>query len=97
MIQSFCEGQEAEEGREQMGPFLYFRSFPKQIRLIWLCGHVFAAILLCDAEDTAAKWFILVKISVFKHFPFFPRITGKLICQLASLLELLDNEINASY
>lgn len=97
MIQSFCERQEAEEGREQMGPFLGFRSFPKQIRLVWLCGHVFAAILLCDAEDIAAKWFTLVRISIFKHFPFFPRMTGKSICQLASLLELLNNEINANY
>lgn len=81
LIQSFCEGQEAEEGREQMGPFLRFRSFPKQIRFIWLCGHVFPDILLCGSEDIAAKRFTLVRISVFKLCPFFPRITGKLVYQ----------------
>lgn len=50
LIQSFCEGQEAEEGREQMGPFLCLRSFPKQIRLIWLLGYILADILLCEAK-----------------------------------------------
>lgn len=54
-IQSLCEGQGAEEGREQMGLFLCSRSFPKQIHFIWLLGHMLPDTLLHEVEDIAAK------------------------------------------
>lgn len=94
-IQSFWKGQEAEEGKEQIGPFLCFWSFPKQISFMWLHGHVFTDILLCDAEAVAAKWFTSIRISVFQFAYSFQNY--RKIDISASLLELLDNKINSSY
>lgn len=98
LVQSFCEGQEAEAGRERVRPFQCLCSFPKQMHFIWLLDHVFADILLHEVEGVAAKrLFTLVWISVVKHCPFFPRITGKFTYPLASSLVLPDNKINSSY
>lgn len=88
--------QRKEENR--WGLFLCLWSFPKQICFVWLLGHIFPDILLCEFEDVAAKWFFtLVIISVVKHWSFFPRSLGKFVYQIASLLVLLDNKINSCY
>lgn len=88
--------QRKEENR--WGLFLCLWSFPKQICFVWLLGHIFPDILLCEFEDVAAKWFFtLVIISVVKHCSFFPSSLGKFIYQIASLLVLLDNKINSCY
>lgn len=85
LIQSLCEGQEAQEEREQLGPSSAYGHFQNQDVPF---GQEFADILLREAKSAAAKRFTLV----VKHRPFFPRVTGKLVYRLASLFVLLEKK-----
>ena len=68
------------------GPFLCFRSFPKQRHSI--CRH-----LVLEAKGVAAKWFDLPSWSnTARSFQSYRKIDVS-----ASLFVLLDNKINSSY
>ena len=85
------KGKKQREEENGCGPFYVYAHFQSK------CFSS-AGILLHEVEDVAAKWlFTLVRISVVKHCPFFPRITGKFKYPLASSLVLPDNKINSSY